>query len=94
MATGADFPPPRVFSASLACLRSGLQQGQELKATALGKVICAQMPGKMIQIQVRARLNGWKGSARRSNSWRLSLLELAEEETELRMLANPCEMPK
>lgn len=27
-------------------------------------------------------------------SWRLSLLELAGEETELRMLANPCELPK
>lgn len=76
------------------CLWSGLQQGQELEATALGKEICAQMPGKMVQIQVRARLKGWKDSARRSDSWRLSLLELAEEETELRMLANLCEMPK
>lgn len=50
------------------------------------------MPGKMILIQGRARLKGWKDSARRSNGWRLSLLELAEEETELRMVANPCEM--
>lgn len=60
----------------------------------LGKVICPQMPGEMVQIQVRARLTGWKDLARRSDSWRLSLLELAEAETELRVLATPCETPK
>ena len=70
------------------------QQGQELEATDLGKVIRPQMPGKMIQIQLRAGLKGWKDSARRSDSWRLSLLELEEAETEWRVLANPCESPK
>lgn len=36
------------------------QEGQELEATDLGKVICPQVPGETVEIKVRDRLKGWE----------------------------------